>query len=171
MRASSLPGTTGGSTITSTPSSCPKESGHTGYGLFSYQDGAFTKYADLNYDWRDFYRNVVENILTGHMRGFEAADSEHARFLTFWGGLKAGVIDLKIVPEQVPQGVRRVVEAVKTLMLIGDFSPFTGAIRDREGTIRVSEGETPGYDDIISMDYLVEGVEGRYLDPYKVITR
>jgi hypothetical protein len=71
----------------------------------------------------------------------------------------------------VPPGVRRVVEAVKTLMLVGDFSPFSGPIRDREGIVRVPEGEILGYDGIISMDYLVEGVEGRYLDPYKVITR
>ena len=149
----------------------PKESGYTGYGLYSYQDGSFTKYADLTYDWREFYRNVVENILIGHLRGFESEHSEHARLLTFWGGLKTGVIDLTLDPDIVPPGVRRVVEAVKTLMLVGDFSPFSGPISDREGRVRVRAEETLGYDEIISMDYLVEGVEGRYLDPYKLITR
>jgi basic membrane lipoprotein Med (substrate-binding protein (PBP1-ABC) superfamily) len=148
----------------------PRESGYTGYGLYAYKDGTFTKYANLIYDWREFYHEVVENILAGNIREFESDSHMQARFLTFWGGLKTGIIDLTLDPARVPAEVRRVVEGMKTLILLGEFSPFSGPLRDRDGRERVPEGSTLDYDSIIAMDYLVEGIDGPLADPRRVIT-
>jgi basic membrane protein A and related proteins len=148
---------------------------NSGYGLYSWRDiagsGKPVSYAELVYDWRDFYRDVVENIISGGVRDFSssAAFSGEAKFLTYWGGIRNGILDLRLSREMVPPDVCRLVDAVKQLMQRGDFSPFTGPLTDRYGKLRLSEGDSLDYEQIVAMDYLVEGVEGPPVDPKKVV--
>src|SRR3712207_8441509 len=41
----------------------------------------------------------------------------------------------------------------------GEFEPFTGPVRDQEGNVRIPEGKTATLEELLSMDYLVEGVD------------
>lgn len=148
----------------------PRESSFHEYGLYARRGSELIQYAELTYDWREFYRSVVENILAGNLKAFDSAPGEQARFLTFWGGLKNGIVDLTVNREEVGPEISRTVEGMKTLMLLGEFSPFTGPLRDRNGQLQLEEGEGLEYDEIISMDYLVEGIVGPYVDPAEVVT-
>ncbi len=148
----------------------PPESGFREYGLYAWRGKKLTQYAELTYDWREFYRSVIENILAGNLRTFDSQPGEPARFLTFWGGLKNGIIDLSINHAEVGHEIRRTVGGIKTLMLMGEFSPFTGPLIDRQGKLQLEEGEDLEYDEIIAMDYLVEGIEGPFVDPTEVVT-
>jgi len=38
--------------------------------------------------------------------------------------------------------------------------PFTGEVRDQAGEVRIPEGEQATLEELLSMDYLVEGVIG-----------
>jgi basic membrane protein A len=49
-------------------------------------------------------------------------------------------------------------EAVARLKAGG--SPFTGPVKDQSGAEKVPAGRSPAYDEIETMDYLVEGVDG-----------
>ena len=40
------------------------------------------------------------------------------------------------------------------------FSPFSGPIYDSAGILQVEDGETATHDQIVNMDWLVEGVLG-----------
>ncbi len=148
----------------------PEKCEHQQYGLYSYRDGSFTRYAGFSYDWREFYRDVLENILAGNLKDFDSVGGEHARFLTYWGGIRNGILKLEIDKERVAPETRRLVEGMKDLMLLGEFSPFTGPIVDRNGKLQLEEDESLNYDQIIAMNYLVEGIEGPYVDPDKVVT-
>ncbi len=148
----------------------PRESEYQEYGLYACRGSRLIQYAELTYDWREFYRSVTENILVGNLKAFDSAPGEQARFLTFWGGLKNGIVDLRINREEVGPDISRTVEGMKTLMLLGEFNPFSGPLRDRTGQLQLKAGETLNYDEIISMDYLVEGIVGPYVDPHEVVT-
>ena len=148
----------------------PYESEYQQYGLYAYKGGMFTRYATLIYDWREFYRDVLENILAGNIKDFDSISGEHARFLTYWGGIRNGILNLSVDEEHVPPETRRLVEGMKSLMQTGEFSPFTGPIEDRHGNLQVSRDQTLNYDQIISMNYLVKGIEGPFVDPEKVVT-
>ncbi len=148
----------------------PRESTYQEYGLYAWRKSGLIQYAELTYDWREFYQSVIENILAGNLRAFESAPGKQARFLTYWGGLKNGIVDLNINREGVGPDISRMIDGMKTLLLLGEFSPFTGPLRDRTGQIQLKDGESLNYDEITAMNYLVEGVIGPYIDPAEVVT-
>lgn len=140
------------------------------YGLYSYQGSNFARYAAFLYDWGEFYRDVLGNILSGNIKDFDSENGGDAKFLTYWGGLRNGILDLLVNDELISPEIRRVVEGIKRLMLLDEFTPFDGPILDRRGEVRVHKDERLDYDGIISMDYLVKGVTGPPPDPDDVIT-
>jgi basic membrane protein A len=54
---------------------------------------------------------------------------------------------------------KKIDEAVAKLK--ADGSPFTGPVKNQDGSEKVPAGKTPTYADIETMDYLVEGVDGK----------
>jgi basic membrane protein A and related proteins len=130
------------------------------FGLYGYRNGAFSPYATISYNWRELYSNLVENILAGSWTDFEPESGESPRILTFWGGIRNKIVDLQLEQKVLSAETVRLVNGMRTLMKLGEFSPFYGPVRDREGRLRVGEGGNPDYDQVIAMDYLVEGVEG-----------
>lgn len=144
--------------------------GTPGYGLYGTDGSRVRRLAELTYDWREFYRDLVENILAGSYRDFESDTGDRARLLTYWGGIRNGIVDLRISADQVPGEVRRIAEGMKTLLQLGEFNPFGGPLKDRGGKTRLAEGEFLDYDGIISMDYFLEGVEGEEPDRERLLT-
>jgi basic membrane protein A len=62
--------------------------------------------------------------------------------------------------EDVPEDVKAKIEETLAGLKDGSFEVFTGPIRDQKGRVRVPEGETMPVEDILSTDWLVQGVIG-----------
>ena len=99
-------------------------------------------------NWAPYYVKRAKAALDGT---WESADN--------WGGLD---VDEVIMSDylNMPDDVRAVAEQAETDVRSGAVHPFTGPITDRDGTLRIPEGETATDVQLLTMDYFVEGVIG-----------
>lgn len=102
------------------------------------------------WDWSVYYAQTVQAAKEGKWE-------THA----YWGSLADGVLNLAPFGPMVPQAVQDEVNSVKAQIISGKLHPFTGPIADQTGTIRVPAGETMPDPDLLSFDWLVEGVVGQ----------
>jgi basic membrane protein A and related proteins len=107
------------------------------------------------WDWRLFYVDAVRTALSG---GFRTS-----RYSSDYRGSYAGNDNPFVLTElssKVPAGTAELVEASRPLLASGEL-PFRGPLRDNAGRERVAAGASLSTAEIESMDYLVEGVDGR----------
>lgn len=100
------------------------------------------------WNWGPLYTQMIEDVLAG------THQIELTRF-----GVDDGVVTLAPFGPNVPEDVQAEVLEVKEAMIAGELQPFTGPIKDQEGTVRI-EGEQPDTVTLEKTDYLVEGVIG-----------
>ena len=99
-------------------------------------------------DWAPYYIKRVQAVLDG---SWESQDN--------WGGLDVG--EVVIAPYwNMPYEVATEASDVERAIRLGDRHPFTGPISDREGTVRIAEGETATDEMLLGMNWFVEGVVG-----------
>ena len=106
-----------------------------------------------------FYESVIRNILTGTWKtlaDISAADQP----MNFWLGMNTGIVDVLYSNRNINQPMKSLVEGVKTAIIRNEFNPFIGPIYDQNKVLRVKTGQVCDYEDIINMDWLVDGVEG-----------
>ncbi|MEJ5310960.1 MAG: BMP family ABC transporter substrate-binding protein [Anaerolineae bacterium] len=102
------------------------------------------------WDWGVYYKETVKAAMDGKWK-------THA----YWGHMADNVLKLAPFGPMVPQAVQDEVNAAKAKIISGKLHPFTGPIADQTGTIRVAAGETMSDPDLLSFDWLVEGVTGQ----------
>ena len=78
-----------------------------------------------------------------------------------WYGIKEGVTDIAPFNSEVPEDVRKMVEAKKADIKAGKIRVFDGPVKDQTGKVRVAAGETMDDNALKGFDYYVEGVEGQ----------
>jgi basic membrane protein A and related proteins len=81
----------------------------------------------------------------------------------YWGGWQDGIVDLAPIADFVPEDIRAPIEDEIARFKSGDetiYTIFTGPIADQTGEIRVAEGQTMTDEELLSMNWFVEGVEG-----------
>ncbi|MGI9304537.1 MAG: BMP family ABC transporter substrate-binding protein, partial [Gammaproteobacteria bacterium] len=61
------------------------------------------------------------------------------------------------VPQEVSDLVARTEEAIKN----GEFHPFQGPVKDQDGNAAIADGATISDEDLLKMEYYVEGVQGK----------
>jgi basic membrane protein A len=96
-----------------------------------------------------FYTKDVQRILDGTWVSGSS-----------WLGLSDGVVGLDEITENCLPGTADVVESAKSGILDGSFDIWAGEIRDNQGEVRVSSGETLDDAQLQSLDWFVEGVIG-----------
>ena len=104
------------------------------------------------WNWGPYYIDIVESVINGTW------ESEQ-----YWGGWQDGVVDMAPVADFVPDDIRATIEEEVARFKSGEetiFTIFTGPIADQTGVIRVAEGQTMTDDELLSMNWFVEGVEG-----------
>ena len=99
-------------------------------------------------DWRPHFIDQVQKMLDGNFKG-EA----------YYGGYQDGAIELASLTDDLTPEQRKVVDDAIAAMKAGTFHPFTGPITGQDGTVKVPEGETMSDEEILSVNWLVEGVE------------
>lgn len=102
------------------------------------------------WNWVPFYENVIKEVRAGTWKsGF------------YWPGLESGIVDLSPYGKMVPENVRQAVDARKREIAEGAFVVFKGPVKDQNGKIRIAAGAVPTDQELLSMDWFVDGVIGK----------
>ncbi|KAA9005526.1 BMP family ABC transporter substrate-binding protein [Paenibacillus spiritus] len=119
-------------------------------------DSDMKKYAPDNYltnpvwNWGPYYEKTVQSVKDGTWK------SE-----SFVGSMADGMIDLAPFGDQIPQEVQDLVAQAKAKIISGELNVFTGPISDNQGAVKVAEGQTLTHEEVLKMDWLAKGVEGK----------
>lgn len=99
-------------------------------------------------DWAPYYVERTGQALEGTWESHDV-----------WYGLAEGMV--KMAPyENMPEAVAEMARATEAALTAGEIHPFAGPVVDRDGTVRIPEGEVPSDEAMLTMDYFVEGVIG-----------
>ena len=114
---------------------------------------AFGKDAQLAaviHQWEDFYTQRVREVMDGKWTS-----------RSVWQGIGDGMVDIVALHSSLPAGLTAKVKSMKEKISDGSFHPFTGPINDNEGNAVAAAGEALSDDDLLGMNYYVEGVQGK----------
>lgn len=101
-------------------------------------------------DWSGYYIARVQAVMDGKWK----AD-------TTWGGFKDGMVKLGPLNPAIPADVQKAAMDVKAGIEAGTLNPYAGPIKDQDGKERVKAGAALTDKDLLSMDWYVEGVQGK----------
>jgi len=99
--------------------------------------------------WGNYYINTVQSVIDGTWKPEQ-----------YSGSLADGMVDIAPFGQSVPEDVRALVEDAKARIITGELNIFTGPIKDASGEVKVEEGKSLTLDEILVMDWFVQGVEG-----------
>lgn len=102
------------------------------------------------YDWRNLYVDLVKGIMAGR---FQSED--------YYGGLADGLVSLGPLNEAVPASVKDLVEKTRQEIVSGKLQIFKGPFKDQEGKVRAQAGEVMTTKEMLSFNWLVQGIEGQ----------
>jgi simple sugar transport system substrate-binding protein len=100
--------------------------------------------------WADYYIAEVRKVMDGTWTG-----NRQTAY-----GIKEKMVTLAPLNKSVPPDVVKVFEAKKQAIIDGKLTPFEGPVRDNAGTLKVAAGSTLTHDQLKSIDWYVEGIDG-----------
>ncbi|MDZ7839351.1 MAG: BMP family ABC transporter substrate-binding protein [Gammaproteobacteria bacterium] len=100
--------------------------------------------------WGDFYTRTAQEVLNGTWES-----------TSVWGGFAEGMAGIAPLSDKVPADVAAQVEELKAAIIDGSFHPFQGPIRNQDGEVAVAEGETLTDEELTTLEWYVEGVQGK----------
>lgn len=106
----------------------------------------------VTHQWGDYYTRRARAVLDGSWKSGDV-----------WGGVREGMIRLEAFGRKVPAAVQKEVLAQQRAMAQGRLQPFAagpGDVRDNQGRVVIAKGAQLSDAQILSMDWLVEGVQG-----------
>src|SRR5271154_459145 len=101
-------------------------------------------------NWGVYYIDEIRKLLDGSWTG-----GRQVRW-----GIKEGVVELTPLNPTVPADVAKVFESRKQAISAGTLLPFAGPIKDNSGAAKVAAGTSVPIDDLMSINWYVEGVDG-----------
>ncbi|MCK8059199.1 MULTISPECIES: BMP family ABC transporter substrate-binding protein [unclassified Fusibacter] len=108
--------------------------------------------------WGVFYEKIINSILSGTYRAVTNLYNDNPKLINYWWGLASGALDIYLNKSKVPADTVKLVELMKKMMIQDMFHPFTGPIYDSKGVIKVESDDTLSVDEILNMDWFVDGV-------------
>ena len=109
----------------------------------------------VTHEWGGYYTRRAQAVLDGTWKS-----------QSLWGGVKDGMVRVGSFGTQVPKAVQDEVLARQKDIAAGKLHPFRAVtdVRDNQGHVVIAGGKTLSDDQILQMNWLVEGVQG-YLKP------
>jgi simple sugar transport system substrate-binding protein len=104
----------------------------------------------VTHQWGDYYTRRTQAVIDGTWKS-----------TSVWGGVKEGMIRVGDFGPKVPVAVQREVLARQQDIASGKLKPFAGPITDNEGHEVLPQGQALTDAQILSMNFLVSGVQGR----------
>ena len=102
--------------------------------------------------WGIYYTDLVKQVQAGTWKTNQ-----------YWGSWKDGIVDLAPIGAMVPADVQQMAQDEIAKFKKGDetiFTVFTGPLKDNTGAAKVPAGTAMTDTDLLSMNWLVEGVDG-----------
>jgi basic membrane protein A len=104
----------------------------------------------VTHHWGDYYVSRVQAVLEGRWKTG-----------SYWGGVKQAMVRAGDFGPKVPKAVREEVLARQGDIATGKLLPFAGPITDNEGKQVLAAGKSMTDEQILSMNFLVSGVQGK----------
>ena len=104
----------------------------------------------VTHHWGDHYTRRVKAVMDGSWKSGSV-----------WGGVKEGMIRVGDFGPKVPKKVQGEVLAQQKAIGAGTMHPFTGPITDNEGREVLPKGQRLSDEQILNMNWLVQGVVGK----------
>jgi simple sugar transport system substrate-binding protein len=104
----------------------------------------------VTHQWGEYYRQRTQAVLDGTWKPQNV-----------WGGVKEGMIRVGWFGAKVPKAVQDEVLARQKDIAAGKVRPFAGPIVDNQGRTIIPKGQALRDPQILVMDYLVSGVQGK----------
>lgn len=101
-------------------------------------------------DWNGYYVARTKAVMDGT---WSSEDT--------WGGLNTGMLRMATYNEIIPAEVIEEAETARKAIEAGTLHPFQGPIADQDGKEMVAAGETAEDGMLLSMDWYVQGVQGK----------
>jgi basic membrane protein A len=112
--------------------------------------GPDAQIAAVTHHWGDYYQTRVRALIDGTWKSG-----------SLWGGVKEGMIRVGGFGPRVPKAVQDEVLARQKAIADGKLHPFAGPITDNEGKVVLPPGQAMSDAQILSMNFLVSGVQGK----------
>ncbi len=106
----------------------------------------------VTHQWGAYYTQRAKAVLDGSWRSGNV-----------WGGVKAGMIRVEAFGPKVPKAVQDEVLARQKDIASGKLKPFAAreAVLDNAGHVVIAAGQSLSDEQILNMNYLVAGVQGK----------
>lgn len=106
----------------------------------------------VTHQWGDYYTQRAKAVLDGRWQSGRV-----------WGGVREGMIRVGDFGPRVPKAVQNEVLARQKDIAAGRLHPFASRqpVRDNEGHEVIAAGQTLSDEQILNMNWLVEGVQGK----------
>ncbi len=101
------------------------------------------------WNWGPYYADQVKKVMDGEW----VAES-------YYGNMKDGIVELAPLTDLVAEGTQEAVDEAKAAIMDGSLQVFGGPIKGQDGSVRVEEGAVLTLDELLSMEWFVEGVNG-----------
>ena len=126
------------------------------FGLSLFSENGSELLAMPVWNWGVYYERILREMKN---RSAQTEYEESGKALNYYWGMSAGVIDL-VYPGTLRGGTRRLADFLKKSFAQGVANPFITPLHSKDGGL-IGEGqEELSIEQIVSMDYLVEGVIG-----------
>jgi basic membrane protein A and related proteins len=79
----------------------------------------------------------------------------------YYGDIKDGLIELAPLTANAPEGTQTAVDKAKAAIVDGSLNVFAGPIKDQTGAVKIAEGTAMTFEQMMSIDWFVQGVEGK----------
>ena len=121
------------------------------------EDGGMTPLLSPYWSWGQIYVHILRNILAGGWDELSYRNSGKA--VNYWWGISSGAVDIRM-SEALPQSTRELAELLRRGIGTGLIAPFRRMIRDRDGRIKNTGEQDLSPEEILTMDWLCDCVEG-----------
>ena len=74
--------------------------------------------------------------------------------------METGIVKLAPVSDKVPQKVQALIAEKQQALMDHKAQVFTGPIKNQEGKVFLADGKTLTDQELLSMNYFIEGVQG-----------
>ncbi len=98
------------------------------------------------WNWGPYYVKTVQQVQAGQWKP-----------AAYIGGLDSGMVDIAPLSDAISADKKMQVENARQQIINGKLKIFDGPISDREGRLRVPAGQEASAQDLLVMDWLVEG--------------
>lgn len=121
-----------------------------GYHSDMRKSGPDAQIAAVTHHWDGYYTRRAREVLDGNWKPGNV-----------WGGIREGMVRVGHFGPRVPQAVQAEVLARQKEIAAGKLHPFAGPIADNEGRTVLPKGQVMGDEQILKMNFLAAGVQGR----------